>query len=119
MLVSLLPMLYLRDGLRCLDLRDNPIDDGEGGQKLAEAVEQSERLVALNGIDINGVRANLACSQADGWQPFTLHLCRRLQKCSTLRYLNLDSNDFRTYSSGSAGDGSGFCRTYQGGITQR
>ena len=57
-------------------------------------MEQSERLVALNGIDINGVRANLACSQADGWQPFEVtFLCRRLQKCSTLRYLNLDSND--------------------------
>ena len=30
----------------------------------------------------------------DGWQPFEVtFLCRRLQKCSTLRYLNLDSND--------------------------
>jgi len=82
------------DGLRCLDLRDNPIDDGVGGTALAAAVEESERLVALNGIDINGIRANLACSQADGWQPFEVtFLCRRLQKCSTLRYLNLDSND--------------------------
>ena len=36
----------------------------------------------------------MACSQADGWQPFEVtFLCRRLQKCSTLRYLNLDSND--------------------------
>lgn len=88
--------LLVSDGLRCLDLRDNPIDDKEGGKALEQWAAQSKRLVALNGIDVtdDDVDASLAHSQADGWQPFEVtFLCSRLKTSLALRTLNLDSND--------------------------
>lgn len=82
------------DGLRSLDLRENPFADGPGGARLSRSVSACKRLDSLNGLDVDARPvADFRRHQSDGFQLFEMDfLASRLRLGRTCVCLVLDGN---------------------------